>query len=121
MNSSPVRGHTIVNSALQSRTLEYRWGVVDASEPPDIRPVRGYVTVLEHQSPADSAFVTYKLLFSDEEGHSLTAFPSQDFGLFASAAVLAMAEVEGVEACDAELDNGPSHLAVLVPLALPGM
>ena len=106
------------SSALQSRTLEYRWGVVDASEPPDIRPVRGYVTVLEHQSPADSAFVTYKLLFSDDEGRPLTAFPSQDFGLFASAAVLAMAEVEGAEACDDALANGPSPIAVLVPLAM---
>ena len=111
----------MANSALQSRTLEYRWGVVDASEPPDIRPVRGYVTVLEHQSPADSAFVTYKLLFSDAEGRSLTAFPSQDFGLFASAAVLVMAEVEGVEACDVELYKDSFPLAVLVPLSLPGV
>ena len=109
------------SSALQSRTLEYRWGVVDSSEPPDIRPVRGYVTVLEHRSPADSESPTYKLLFSDAEGRPLTAFPSQEFGLFASAAVLAMAEVEGVEACDSELYNGPFPIAVLVPLALPGM
>ena len=109
------------SSALQSRTLEYRWGVVDASEPPDIRPVRGYVTVLEHQSPADSAFVTYSLLFADAEGRSLSVFPSQGFGLFASAAVLAMAEVKGEEPCDVELYTDPFPLAVLVPLALSEM
>ena len=110
------------NSAgLQSRTSEYRWGVVDASEPPDIRLVRGYVTILEHRSPANSSLATYKLLFFDPDGNQLTAFPSQDFGLFASAAVLAMVEVEGEEACDAELYNGPFPLAVLVPLALSGM
>ena len=107
------------SSALQSRTLEYRWGVVDSSEPPDIRLVRGYVTILEHRSPADSALVTYKLLFFDADGNQLTAFPSQDFVLMASAAVLAMAEVEGEEACDAELYNGPFPIAALVTLAMP--
>ena len=106
------------NSAgLQSRTLEYRWGVVDASEPPDIRLVRGYVTILEHQTTAEGAFLTYKLLFFDPDGRPLTAFPSQDFLLFASAAALAMAELEGGEYADV-VDNGPPPLATLVTLAL---
>ena len=106
------------SSALQSRTLEYRWGVVDASEPPDIRPVRGYVTVLEHRSPADSESPTYKLLFSDAEGRPLTAFPSQDFLLLSSAAALVMAELEGGEYADV-VGNGPPPLADLVTLAMP--
>ncbi len=105
------------SNAKQSITAEYRWGVVDASEPPDIRPVRGYVTVLEHRSPADSAFVTYKLMFFDVGGNQLTAFPFQDFMLMASAAALAMAELEE-EAADA-LENGPPPLAALVTLAVP--
>ncbi len=105
------------SAGLQSRTLEYRWGVVDASEPPDIRPVRGYVTVLEHRSPAEGPLVTYRLMFFDGDGNQLTAFPSGDFQLFASAAALAMAELEE-EAADA-LENGPPSLAVLVPLATP--
>ena len=106
------------NSAgLQSRTLEYRWGVVDASEPPDIRLVLGYVTVLEHRSPADGPFVNYKLLFFDADGRPLTTFPAHEFALFASAAALAMAELEE-EAADV-WENGPVPLAVLVPLATP--
>ncbi len=106
------------NSAgLQSRTLEYRWGVVDAAEPPDIRLVVGYVTVLEHRSPADSAFVNYKLMFFDADGRPLTTFPVSDFALMASAAALAMAELE--EEADDALENGPPPLAVLVPLAVP--
>ena len=107
------------SNAKQSITAEYRWGVVDASEPPDIRPVRGYVTVLEHRSPADSAFINYKLLFFDADGNPLTAFSFQDFKLFASAAALAMAELEEEEAADAVVDRGPLPLAVLVPLAVP--
>lgn len=108
------------NSAgLQSVTTEYRWGVVDASEPPDIRPVRGYVTVLEHRSPADGPLVTYRLLFSDADGLPLTTFPSQDFALMASAAGLAMAELEDEEAASSMLANGPPPHAVLVPLAMP--
>ena len=102
------------NSARQSVTTEYRWGVVDASEPPDIRLVRGYVTILEHQSPVDGP-VTYKLLFFDADGRPLTAFPFEDFLLFASAAALAMAMVDDEVAVGLENDPGP--VATLVPLA----
>ncbi len=105
------------NDARQSITTEHRWGVVDASEPPDIRLVLGFVTVLEHQTPVDGAFLTYKILFFDAVGRPLTAFPSENFQLFASAAALAMAELEE-DAAD-ELENGPEPIAVLVPLALP--
>lgn len=98
-------------------TTTYRWGVVDAAEPPDIRPVRGYVTVLEHQSPADGPLVTYKLLFFDADGHPVTAFSFSDFMLMSSAAALAMAAVD--EEPIADLDNGPSSVAALVPLAVP--
>ncbi len=99
----------------QSVTTEYRWGIVDASEPPDIRLVRGYVTVLEHQSPADGPLVTYKLLFFDVDGRPQTAFPFEDFLLMSSAAALAMAMVS--EESAAELENSPGPVAVLVPLA----
>lgn len=104
-----------MNQGKQSVTTEYRWGVVDASEPPDIRLVLGYVTVLEHQTPADGTFITYKLLFFDVDGRPLTAFPFEDFMLFSSAAALAMAEVD--EEAAAELENGPDPIAALVPLA----
>ncbi len=105
----------------QSVTTEYRWGVVDASEPPDIRTVRGYVTVLEHhQSPPDGP-VTYKLLFFDADGRPVTAFPFGDFLLFASAAVLAMAMVDDEVAVELEKlvkpENDPGPAAALVPLA----
>ena len=103
------------NAGLQSVTTEYRWGVADVTEPPDIRLVVGYVTVLAHRSPADSAFVNYKLLFSDADGRPLTTFSPQDLALLAKAAALAMAELEE-EAADV-LKNGPLPLAVLVPLA----
>ena len=106
--------------ARQSVTTEYRWGVVDASEPPDIRTVRGYVTVLEHQSPPDGP-VTYKLLFFDADGRPVTAFAFQDFLLFASAAVLAMAMVDDELAVElgklVKPENDPGPAAALVPLA----
>lgn len=98
-------------------TTTYRWGVVDSAEPPDVRLVVGYVTVLEHRSPADSGFVDYKLVFFDAEGQPLTAFPPHQFALLASAAALAMAELEDEAA--SMLVNGPPPLAVLVPLAMP--
>lgn len=104
------------NSAgLQSRTMEYRWGVVDASEPPDLRLVLGFVTVLEHRSPADGPFVDYKVMFFDVNGLPLTSFPPHQLALMASAGALAMAELEE-ESVDA-LENGPPPIAVLVPLA----
>ncbi len=105
------------NDARQSITTEHRWGVVDASEPPDIRLVLGFVTVLEHQTPVDGAFITYKLMFFDVNGLPLTAFPSENFQVFASAAALAMAQLEE-EAAD-ELKDGPEPIAALVPLAVP--
>ncbi len=105
------------SAALQSRTLEYRWGVVDAAEPTDIRLVVGYVTVLEHRSPADSAFVNYKLLFFDVDGRPITTFTAKGFALLASAAALALAELE--EEAAVALENGPPPIAVLVPLAMP--
>ncbi len=105
------------NDARQSITTEHRWGVVDAAEPPDLRLVVGFVTVLEHQMPADGAFLTYKIMFFDNNGLPLTAFPSENFQLFASAAALAMAELEE-EAAD-ELKDGPEPIAALVPLAAP--
>ncbi len=104
------------STGLQSITTEYRWGVVDASEPPDIRLVRGYITVLEHCVPADGSFVDYKLLFSDAEGRSLTAFSPQDFMLFASAAVQAMATLTKD---DVDESDGPLPIAALVQLASP--
>ena len=106
-----------MNQGKQSITIEYRWGVVDASEPSDIRTVRGYVSILEHQSPADSAVVTYKLMFFDVNGLPIQSFPSQDFLLLASAAALAMAEVEEESAAALEHYTGPPLMAALVPLA----
>ncbi len=103
------------SAGLQSRTLEYRWGIVDASEPPDIRLVVGFVTVLEHRSPAEGPFVNYKIMFFDSDGQPLTSFPPQQLALLASAGALAMAELEE-ESADA-LENGPTPTAVLVPLA----
>ncbi len=103
------------SAGLQSVTTEWRWGVVDASEPPDVRPVRGFVTVLEHRSPADSPLVTYKLLFFDVEGRPVTAFPFEDFLLMTCAGALAMAEVDDEAAAELECDHVPT--AVLVPLA----
>ncbi len=106
------------DSAKQSVTVEYRWGVVDAAEPPDIRLVVGFVTVLEHRSPADGPFIDYKILFFDAEGRPLTSFPPHQLALLASAGALAMAEL-GVGDAAKELVAGPPPSAVLVPLAVP--
>lgn len=98
----------------QSITVEYKWGVVDASEPVDIRLVRGYVIILERQSPT-GATLTYQLLFFHVDGRPMVAFPVEDFLLFASAAALALAEL------GLPLDGWPladSPAAALVPLAV---
>lgn len=106
----------MMSKSLQSQTLEYRWGVVDASEPEDIRLVRGYVTILERQSPTDAP-LTYQLLFFHVDGRPMVAFSIEDFLLFTSAAALALDEL------GLPVDGGPLQLAtppaaVLVPLAV---
>jgi hypothetical protein len=105
-----------MNEALQSKTLEYRWGVVAASEPVGIRTIRGYVTILERQN-ARGGPLGYHILFFDVDGRPIQSFLVDDFPLFTSAAYLAWKELGlPVLARDALALLG-TEIATLVPLA----
>lgn len=94
----------------QSRTLDYRWGVCDASEPAGVRTIKGYVTFLERQTSL-GATIGYRVIFSDPDGMPISNFSIEDFALFASAVSLARKEL-GLTA-----DDSPEPIASLVKLA----
>lgn len=94
----------------QSQTAEYRWGVCDASEPAGVRTVKGYVTILDRQTPS-SAPIGYRVIFSDPNGLSISNFSIEDFELFTSAVLLARKEL-GLPVSDS-----PEPIAALVELA----
>ncbi len=94
----------------QSRTLEYRWGVCDASEPEGVRTIKGYVTFLERQT-GSGATLAYTLLFSNQDGLPISNFSIEDFSLFASAANLARKEL------GLPVEDSPDPIAALVKLA----
>ncbi len=94
----------------QSRTLEYRWGVCDASEPEGIRVIKGYVTFLERQT-GSGATLAYRLIFSDPDGLPISNFSIEDFALFNSAVNLARKEL------GLPVDDSPEPIAALVKLA----
>ncbi len=78
-----------MSEALQRITREYRWGIVDANEPPGVRTIRGFVTVLEFCAP-NGAPLDYVVAFFDTDGRPIPTFQADEFKLFACAAGLAM-------------------------------
>ena len=100
-----------MNDALQTKTLEYRWGVVNSAEPVGIRAVRGYVTILERRNAADGP-LGYHILFFDADGLPIQNFLAEDFSLFTSAAYLAWKEL-GLPPIEGSPDE---PVATLVPL-----
>ena len=73
-------------------TVTYRWGVVAADEPVDVRTIKGYVTILEHQNSL-GAPMSYSILFFDADGLPISHFGAEDFSLFVGAAILAWGEL----------------------------
>lgn len=100
-----------MNEALQSKTLEYRWGVVASNEPVGIRTIRGYVTILDRRNAVDGP-IGYHILFFDPDGRPIQNFLADDFPLFVSAADAAWKEL-GLPA----IGSFDSQIATLVPLA----
>lgn len=94
----------------ESIVKTYRWGVVSTDEPPGVRTIRGFVSVLELQTPS-GAPTDYRIVFFDIDGHPLQNFSVDDFRLFACAAGLATEEL------GLSQSNSPNHLAALVVLA----
>jgi len=76
----------------RSTIVEYRWGVFAASEPPDIRTIHGYVTILVHYNSLDAP-VSHQIMLSDAEGRPMQTFLADDFPLFVSAAYAAWEEL----------------------------
>lgn len=75
----------------QSRTNEYRWPVVRADEPKGVRPVVGYVTILE-RTTEDGAPLGYSILFFAADGRPVNSFPVEELDLFYDAAQAALQE-----------------------------
>lgn len=94
----------------ESVVRTYRWGIVAAGEPPGVRSVQGFVSVLEFCTPS-GAPLSYQLVFFDVDGRPLERFEVGDFRLFACAAGLALEEL-GLPHAD-----GPEHAAELIVLA----
>lgn len=99
------------NDALQTKTLEYRWGIVATAEPVGIRAVRGYVSILERRNAVDGP-LGYHILFFDADGLPIQSFLAEDFPLFTSAAYLAWKSL-GLPSIEGSPDE---PVAALVPL-----
>lgn len=98
----------------RSHIVEYRWGVFANAEPPDIRAIHGYVTILVHQN-ANGDPVMHQIMFSDAEGRPIQGFLADDFSLFVSAAYAAWKELELPSIGDP--GEGIAPLAKIITLA----
>ncbi len=79
-------------SGFQHRTNEYRWPVVAVAEPVGVRTIRGYITILEHQT-GDGAPLAYRVMFSDSEGRPFQSLAGDDLDVFYDAAQAALVEM----------------------------
>lgn len=75
----------------QGNTKEWRWPVVDATEPPGIRVIRGYVTVLEHRPPGGGSHHT--IHFADADRQPIGGFTQDELWMFMDAAAAALQEL----------------------------
>lgn len=104
-----------MSNALQSKTSEYRWGVVASDEPVGIRTIRGYVTILDRRNAQDSP-IGYHILFFDPDGRPIQSFLADDFPLFTSAAYLAWKEL-GLP----DIEGSPDDRQVATLVSLTGI
>lgn len=82
-----------MSSGIQGRTTEYRWPVIDTSEPPGIRTVRGHITILVYETEA-VAHISRRVVFSDAEGRPLPSIAIEDMRMFYDAAHAALKEMD---------------------------
>ena len=77
----------------RSTTVEYRWGIFAREEPPAVRTIHGYVTILVQYNRLDAP-VSHQIMLSDAQGRPMQSFLADDFSLFVSAAYAAWEELE---------------------------
>lgn len=81
-----------MTSGFQARTTEYRWPVVDATEPKGVRTIRGYVTILLGQTEG-GAPLSCHVMFQDVEGRPFQSIDIEDIDIFYDAAQAALVEM----------------------------
>ena len=90
----------------QGTTQEWRWPVVDTTEPKHVRTVQGYVTILGRITPGDDMqHVDYTIFFSNKDGQPLSSMNSSVLWMYHDAAAAALG-VLGVEAPEPEECSG---------------
>lgn len=77
---------------LLSTTREYRWGIVCADEPPGVRMLRGFVTILVRQTEGDTS-PSYRVLYQDAEGRPYQSLTIEDVDVFYDATQAALVEM----------------------------
>lgn len=75
----------------QGSTKEWRWPVVDITEPPDIRVIRGYVTILERHTPGEGSYHT--IHFADVDRQPIGGFTPDEYWMFMDAVAAALREL----------------------------
>ncbi len=105
----------------RSTTVEYRWGIFARKEPPAVRTIHGYVTILVQYNSLDAP-VSHQIMFADAQGRPMQSFLADDFSLFVSAAYAAWEELElpSIGAPGGTAGDGPAPLAKIVTLAQEG-
>lgn len=102
----------------RSTNVEYRWGIFANDEPPDVRVIHGYVTILVRYNSNDAP-VSHHIMLSDADGRPMQGFLADDFPLFVSAAYAAWEELElpAISAPGGTPGDGIAPLAKIITLA----
>lgn len=82
----------MTDSGFFARTLEYRWPVVRTADPPGVRPVVGYVAIIQQETES-GAPLQHWVTFLDQNQLLIQSMAMEDVEVFADAAKVAEARL----------------------------